>query len=48
VVLLFYWGLYTAGEQFASQGKVNILLGVWAANVILFMISVISLRRVAK
>jgi lipopolysaccharide export system permease protein len=48
LVLLFYWGIYTAGESMAISGKVPALLGVWAANVILLIISVYSLHRVAK
>lgn len=48
LVLLFYWGIYTAGESMATEGKIPASVGVWSANVILFIISVYSLRRVAK
>jgi len=47
-VLLFYWGIYSAGYNLASSGKVPAFLGMFAANFVLLVIALFTLRRVAR
>jgi lipopolysaccharide export system permease protein len=47
-VLLFYWGIYSAGHNLASAGKVPAFVGMFAANVVLLFIALFTLRRVAR
>lgn len=48
LVLLFYWGLYSAGFNLASSGKIPPVVGMGAANVVLLVIALFTLRRVAR
>src|SRR5690606_37031764 len=47
-VLLFYWGVYSLGHNLASDGKVPAFIGMFAANCILLVIALFTLRRVAR
>jgi lipopolysaccharide export system permease protein len=48
VVLLFYWGVYSLGHNLSSDGKVPAVVGMFAANVLLLVIALFTLRRVAR
>ncbi len=48
LVLLFYWGIYSLGHNLASEGKIAAFLGMFAANGILLIIALFTLRRVAR
>lgn len=48
IVLLFYWGVYSLGNKFASDGKIPAFVGMWAANLLLLVIATFTLRRAAK
>ena len=48
VVLLFYWGVYSLGHNLASDGKIPAFIGMFAANAILLVIALFTLRRVAR
>lgn len=48
LVLLFYWGVFSVGHSMASQGKIPPYVGMWAADLILMVIAVFTLRRVAR
>lgn len=48
LVLLFYWGIYSVGLNVASEGKIPAYVGMFAANGILLMIALFTLRRVAR
>lgn len=48
LVLLMYWGIYSAGHNMASAGKVPAFVGMWAANAVLLVVALFTLRRVAR
>lgn len=48
MVLLFYWGVYSLGHNLSSDGKVPAFIGMFAANVVLLVIALFTLRRVAR
>jgi lipopolysaccharide export system permease protein len=48
LVLLMYWGIYSVGFSAASDGKIPAPLGMFAANAVLLVIALFTLRRVAK
>jgi lipopolysaccharide export system permease protein len=48
LVLLVYWGVYSVGHNFASDGKVPAFVGMWSANLLLLIIALVTLRRVAR
>ena len=48
LVLLFYYGVFTLGTNLASEGKIPPALGIWAANVVLFVVAVVAMRKVAR
>ena len=47
-VLLFYWGIYSAGYNWASAGVIPAFWGMFAADIVLFLISVFTLIRIAR
>lgn len=47
-VLVFYWVIYSVGDNLATAGRIPAPIGVWSANLILFIVSVYALRKVAK
>ncbi|RZA04316.1 MAG: LPS export ABC transporter permease LptF [Proteobacteria bacterium] len=48
LVLLFYWGVYSAGTNLSASGQLPAFIGMWAANAILLPIAVYTLRKVAR
>lgn len=48
LVLLFYWGVYSLGHNLASEGKVPAFAGMFAANLVLLVVALFTLRRVAR
>lgn len=48
LVLLVYYGVYSLGYNLASEGKLNPLIGMWSANLVLFITAVVALKRVSK
>lgn len=48
LVLLFYWGIYSAGHTLSNEGKIPAIVGMWAANAVLMCIALVALRKVAK
>jgi lipopolysaccharide export system permease protein len=48
LVLLFYWVIYSAGHNLASDGKIPAIVGMWTANIVLLFIALFALRRAAK
>lgn len=47
-VLLFYWGIYSMGFNLASTGQVPAVVGMFAANFVLLIIALFTVRRVAR
>jgi lipopolysaccharide export system permease protein len=48
VVLLGYWGVYSLGHNWASDGKIPAFWGMWAPNFMLSALALWSLRRMAR
>jgi lipopolysaccharide export system permease protein len=48
VVLLVYYMIYSYGFSLASEGKVPAFVGIFAANVVAFLIAIFTLRKVAR
>lgn len=48
VVLLVYYVIYSYGFSLASEGKIPALVGTFTANLIAFVIAVVTLRKVAR
>lgn len=44
-IILFYYVMINNGEQLAAAGKVSPTIGMWAANVLLFILGIYLLRR---
>jgi lipopolysaccharide export system permease protein len=47
-VLLAYWAVYSYGFSLASDGKVSAIVGTFAANFLMLVIALLTLRRVAR
>ena len=48
LVMLGYWTLHSAGARWGEEGYVPPILAMWAANMILAIISVVALRKSAR
>jgi lipopolysaccharide export system permease protein len=48
LVLLVYYGIYSAGHNLSHAGKVSGFVGMFTANFVLLVIALFTLRKVAK
>lgn len=48
LVLLIYWVIYSVGVRLSEQGKVPAFMGMWFANILLLVVSLFTLKRVAR
>jgi lipopolysaccharide export system permease protein len=47
-VLLFYWGVYSMGNKLANDGKIPAIVGMFAADALLLVVALFTLRRAAR